>query len=92
MTPRGSVDRVDGKLASFQSQIAITCNSRWCTVESKLGGILAFKIRCFLVKPAQPMLSTPWESVQICTDPDRQSRIFRKLTRQKTVLKLKLVE
>ena len=39
-----------------------------------------------------PMLSTPCESVQICTDPDRYSRIFRKLTSQKTVLKLKLVE
>ena len=38
------------------------------------------------------MLSTPCESVQICTDPDRYSRIFRKLTSQKTVLKLKLVE
>ena len=36
------------------------------------------------------MLSTPYESVQICTDPDRYSRIFRNLTSQKTVLKLKL--
>ena len=39
-----------------------------------------------------PMLSTPCESVQICTDPDRYSRIFRKLTIQQTVLKLKLIE
>ena len=29
------------------------------------------------------MLSTPCESVQICTDPDRYSRIRRKLTYQK---------
>ena len=26
-----------------------------------------------------PMLTTPCESVQICTDPDRYSRIVRKL-------------
>ena len=30
-----------------------------------------------------PMLSTPCESVQICTDPDRYSRICRKLIRHK---------
>ena len=39
-----------------------------------------------------PMLSTHCESVQICTDPDRNSRIFCELTSQKTVLKLELVE
>ena len=30
-----------------------------------------------------PMLSTPCESVQICTDPDRYSRIVRKLNSHK---------
>ena len=30
------------------------------------------------------MLSTPCESVQICTDPDRYSRIFRIVTSQKS--------
>ena len=35
----------------------------------------------FQRKPCRhPMLSTPCESVQICTDPDRYSRICRKLT------------
>ena len=35
------------------------------------------------MKPADPMLSTPRESVQICTDPDRYSRICRKLSLRK---------
>ena len=30
-----------------------------------------------------PMLGTPYESVQICTAPDRYSRICRKLTSHK---------
>ena len=40
----------------------------------------------------KPMLSTPCESVQICTDPDRYSRICQKLSSQKTVLKLQLID
>ena len=37
-----------------------------------------------------PMLSTPCESVQICTDPDRYSRIFRKLTSQKNSFEIEI--
>ena len=38
------------------------------------------------ISQTRPMLSTPCESVQICTDPDRYSRICRKITSEKTIL------
>ena len=62
---------------------------KWCK-KSLTPKILLSIVQCW--KFALPMLSTPCESVQICTDPDRYSRIFRKLASQKTALKLKLVE